>query len=242
MRRITERGALEIQAYEQACYPGLAAEWREYGDQRPFVGTITLELATAADDEVASWLAAGTPPICFGFGSQYIERPAETIAMIGAACAQLGVRALVCSGTSDFSNVPQFEHVKVVGLVNYATLFPACRAIVHHGGAGSLAACIRAGVPQLILWSAADRQRHGAVIKSLGVGTSRRFSAVDQKSLVEDLQTILTPDCATRAREIATRTNTPAESVALAADLVEASARRGSALRHNAAPESAGPS
>ena len=44
--------------------------------QRPFVGTLTLELQTDADEEVASWIAAGTPPIYFGFGSIPVESPA----------------------------------------------------------------------------------------------------------------------------------------------------------------------
>ncbi len=74
-----------------------------------------MELTTDADDEVASWIAAGTPPIYFGFGSITVESPADTIAMIGAACAQLGERALVGSAGTDFSHVPHFEQVKVVG-------------------------------------------------------------------------------------------------------------------------------
>ena len=147
-RRITERGSLEIQAYDEVCFPGLAAEWAKGDGRRPFVGALTMELPTDADEEVASWIAAGKPPIYFGFGSMSVESPADTIAMIGAACAQLGERALVCSGASDFSRVPHFEHVKVVGAVNHASIFPACRAVVHHGGAGTTAAGLRAGAPR----------------------------------------------------------------------------------------------
>jgi UDP:flavonoid glycosyltransferase YjiC (YdhE family) len=224
-RRITERGALEIQAYDEVCFPGLATEWAKWDGQRPFVGTLTMELATDADDEVASWIAAGTPPICFAFGSMLVESPADTIAMIGEACAQLGERALVCSGLCDFSHVPHFQHVKVVGAVSYAAIFPACRAVVHHGGAGTLAAILRAGVPQVILWAAPDRLMRGAVVKRLKVGTTRRFSSTSRESLVADLRTILAPQYVARAREIATRMTKPAESVAAAADLVENFAR-----------------
>ncbi|WP_343710712.1 nucleotide disphospho-sugar-binding domain-containing protein, partial [Mycobacterium sp.] len=170
-RRIAERGALEIQAYDQVCFPGLAAEWARWDGQRPFVGALTLELPTDDDEEAASWIAAGTPPICFAFGSMSMESPADTIAMIGAACARLGERALVCSGLSDFTGVPAVEHVKVVGAVNYAAIFPACRAVVHHGGSGSTAASLRAGVPTLILWAAPDRQLWGTAVKRLKVGT-----------------------------------------------------------------------
>jgi UDP:flavonoid glycosyltransferase YjiC (YdhE family) len=220
-RRITERGSLEIQAYDEVWFPGLAAEWAKFAAQRPFIGTLTMESPTDADEEVASWIAAGTPPIFFGFGTIPIASPADTLAMISAACAQLGERALVCAGATDFSNVPHFEHVKVVGTVNYAAIFPACRAVVHHGGAGTLAAGLRAGVPTLILWTLPDQPIWGAQLKRLKVGSARRFSTTTEKSLVAELRTILAPQYLTRAREIATRMTKPAESVAAAADLLE---------------------
>jgi UDP:flavonoid glycosyltransferase YjiC (YdhE family) len=224
-RRITKRGALEIQAYEEVCFPGLASDWSRLAEQRPFVGTITLESPTGDDEKVASWIAAGTKPICFAFGSMVIEAPADTIAMISSTSAELGQRALVCSGSSDFSSITVPDHILVVGIVNYATVFPACLAVVHHGGAGTLAACLRAGVPQLILWAAPDRQMRGAAVKRLGVGTSRRYSRASWKSLSVDLRAILTPKAVARAREIATRTIQPAESLSAAADLVEECAR-----------------
>jgi UDP:flavonoid glycosyltransferase YjiC (YdhE family) len=224
-QRIAGRGSLEIQAYDEVCFPGLAAEWAKFDGRRPFVGALTMELPTDADEEVASWIAAGTPPIFFGFGSIPVETPADTIAMISAACAQLGERALVCSAATDFSHVPDFEHVKVVGTVNFAAIFPACRAVVHHGGAGTTAIGVRAGVPVLILSTDLDQTIWGARVKRLKVGTARRLSATTQQSLVADLRTILAPQYLARAREIATQMIKPAASVAAAADLVEDFAR-----------------
>jgi UDP:flavonoid glycosyltransferase YjiC (YdhE family) len=220
-RRITERGSLEIQAYDEVCFPGLAAEWAKWEHRRPFIGALTMELPTDADGEVASWIAAGTPPIFFGFGSLPVESAADTLAIISAACAQLGERALMCSAGTDFSHVPHFENVKVVGTMNYAAAFPACRAVVHHGGLGTTAAGLRAGVPTLILSTDLDQTLWGTRVKRLKVGTARRFSATTQKSLVADLRTILAPQYVARAREIATQMTKPAESVAAAADLVE---------------------
>jgi UDP:flavonoid glycosyltransferase YjiC (YdhE family) len=145
--------------------------------------------------------------------------------MISAACAQLGERALVCSGWTDFSHVPRFEHVKVVAAVNHAAIFPACRAVVHHGGAGTTAAGLRAGVPTLILWMLGDQPLFGSVVKRLKVGFGRSFSTTTTESLVADLRTILAPQRVARAREIATQMAKPAESVATAADLLEDFAR-----------------
>jgi UDP:flavonoid glycosyltransferase YjiC (YdhE family) len=220
-RRISEHGWLEIQAYDEACFPGLATEWAKCDGRRPFVGTLTMELATDGDEEVASWIAAGTPPIYFGFGSIPVESPGDTVAMISAACAQLGERALVCSGGTDFSRIPHFDNVKVVGLVNYATIFPVCRAVVHHGGAGTTAAGLRAGVPTLSLWTGIDQAIWAARVKRLQVGTARRFSATTPESLVADLRLILAPQYLARAREIATRMTKPTESVANTVDLLE---------------------
>jgi UDP:flavonoid glycosyltransferase YjiC (YdhE family) len=224
-RRIAKRGSLEIQAYDEVYFPRLASDWAKWNGRRPFVGALAMELATDDDDEATSWIAAGTPPICFGFGSVPVESPTDTIAMIAAACARLGERALVCAGSTDFRDVPHFEHVKVVGVVNYATIFPACRAVVHHGGAGTLAACLRAGVPQLILWTLPDQPFFAAQLKRLKVGSGRRFSTTTEKSLVADLRRILAPDYLTRARELSTRITKPAQSAAAAADLVENFAR-----------------
>jgi UDP:flavonoid glycosyltransferase YjiC (YdhE family) len=150
-----------------------------------------------------------------------VESPADTVDMISTACAQLGERALICAGRSDFSGVPLADHVKVVGPVNYAAIFPSCRAVVHHGGSGTTAASLRAGVPTLILSMDANQTIWGAQLKRLKVGTTRRFSATTRESLVADLRRILAPDYGARAREIAARMTKPAESVVRAADVVE---------------------
>lgn len=228
-RRIAALRALEIQAYDEVAFPGLAAEWAKWRRQRPFVGALTMELATGADDEAASWIAAGTPPIFFGFGSMPVESPSDTIEMISGACAQLGERALICAGWSDFDDVPHSDHVKVVGALNYASIFPLCRAAVHHGGSGTTAASLRAGIPTLVLSVDGNQIIWGAQVKRrLKVGTHRRLSATTRESLVADLRRILAPEYAIRARDLAARMTTPAESVAKAADLAEnfASSRR----------------
>ncbi|MDX1883979.1 glycosyltransferase [Mycolicibacterium sp. 120270] len=225
-RRITARGSLEIQAYDEACFPGLRDEWTRFDGQRPFVGTMTLEFPTDADEEVASWIAAGTPPVFFSFGSLPVDSAAEALAMIGSACAEIGERALVCSAASDFADAPHMEHVKVVRAVNYAAIFPLCRAVVHHGGSGTTAAGLRAGVPTLMLLMGPAQIYSGVRPERLGVGVTRPFSKTTERSLVADLRRVLDPQCVARARDIATRMTKPADSVAAAADRVEVFARQ----------------
>ncbi|MDT7737305.1 MAG: hypothetical protein QOK09_674 [Mycobacterium sp.] len=223
-RRITERESLDIQAYDELCFPGLADDWAKCAGLRPFVGALTMELPTDADDEVASWIAAGTPPIYFGFGSMPVQALAETVAMISGACWQLGERALISTSANDGTGIPDRGHVKLVRTVNHAAVLPSCRAVVHHGGAGTTAAGMRAGVPTLILWVTADQPIWAAQVKRLKVGSARRFSATTHQSLVCDLLSILTPQYVDRAREVATRMTKPEASVATAADLLEETA------------------
>jgi vancomycin aglycone glucosyltransferase len=219
--------ALDIQAYDKLCLPEVAAEWTQEDERHPFVGALTLELPTDADEEVLSWIAAGTPPIYFGLGSTPVTPSADIGTLISMACAQLGERVLICSGPNDFSHVEHFDHVKVVPAINHAAIFPACRAVVHHGGAGTTAAALRSGIPTLILWFWLDQPLWAAGVEQLKVGCARRFSESTAETLVADLHSVLAPQYATRAREVATQMTTAAESLTRAGNLLEDTARQG---------------
>jgi UDP:flavonoid glycosyltransferase YjiC (YdhE family) len=114
-----------------------------------------------------------------------------------------------------------------VAALNYSAIFPACRAVVHHGGSGTTAAGLRAGVPTLIVWTVWDQPMWAAAVERLKVGSGQELSTTTQESLVAGLRSILVPECVTRAREVATQMMTPAQSVARAADLLEEAAHMG---------------
>lgn len=228
-QRLTERGSLEIQAYDKLFFPGLSAEWARWNGQRPFVGALTMNLATTADDAVAAWCAAGPPPIYFGFGSMPVKSFGATVQMITAATRELGERALIYAGNHDVDARWNSEDVKIVGAVNHSAIFPACRAVVHHGGAGTTAAGMRAGVPTLVLWVTADQPIWAAEVKRLGVGSARRFSGTSRTALVAELRRILAPRYTHRARDVAARMTTPHESLTATADLLEAAVESGRA-------------
>ena len=213
---------MEIQAYDERCLPGQPDEWAEPG--KPFIGALTLESPTDADDAVLSWIGEGTAPVYFGMGSTPISPPAEIVEMIVAACAQLNQRLLICTGPNDLSEFERFEHVKLARAVNHATILPGCQAAVHHGGAGTTAAAMRAGVPSLIVWLWLDQPVWAAGVQQLKIGTAQRFSDVNQQSLTAGLRWILTPEYLARARNIAAEMISPHESASSAADFVESAA------------------
>jgi vancomycin aglycone glucosyltransferase len=218
---------LEIQAYDQICVPGVAVGWADSAARRPFVGALTLRLPTAEDGDVQAWIGAGTPPVYFGFGSTPLGAPADTIAVISAAAERVGVRALICLGASDFEGIPVQAHVRVVREVNHAVVFPECLAAVHHGGAGTTAAGLRAGVPQLVLWNGFDQPMWATSVALLQVGAERCFAESTLDSLVADLRVVLEQQYAARAKEIAEQMSEPAESLSRAADLLESAAAQG---------------
>src|ERR1700743_224519 len=128
--------------------------------------------------------------------------------------------ALAAAG--GFTNVPHSDHVKVVGAMNHAAIFPSCRAVVRQGGAGTTAAGMRAGIPTLILWHPTnDQQIWADAVTRLKIGSGRDFSASNLGSLVADLRSILDPQCTTRARAVGALVTKPAVSAASAADLLE---------------------
>ncbi|MBB4853215.1 UDP:flavonoid glycosyltransferase YjiC (YdhE family) [Mycobacteroides chelonae] len=229
-RQHLRRGALEIQAYDPVFFRGLSDDWCR---RRPFVGGLTLGLATSTDHEVDSWISSGPPPIYFGFGSMPVDSPTRMIAMAAEACRQLGLRALIscpAAAASDLTAL-QSEGVKIVGVVNHSDVFPRCRAIVHHGGAGTTTAALRAGIPALILWFGADQPIWAAQVENLGVGSAQRFSKVTVPSLVARLRSVLTPECAARARFTAMQMTDAGMSVSTTADLLEDTACRSARQR-----------
>jgi sterol 3beta-glucosyltransferase len=95
-------------------------------------------------DQLVDFLAAGPPPVFIGFGSMTPnhERLHEVVA---AAVTRAGVRAVVQSGWADLG--PTGDDILVVGDLPHDWLFPRTAAVVHHAGAGTTGAGLRAGVP-----------------------------------------------------------------------------------------------
>lgn len=222
--RLRDRGAVEVQAYDPLLVPGLPREW---GIQSPFAGFLALAEAdrlrlgeTGVADDLGNWLAAGYPPVYVGFGSMPVADPARLVADVAAATADLGLRALISSGWNSFAvDVP--DHVRLVGAVDHAAVLPRCVAAVHHGGAGTTAAVLRAGIPSVVGWYSADQPVWGRLLGDLGVGTSVKAARLDRDRLRAALGEVLMPAVRDRAAEVAPLLIAPETAVARAADALE---------------------
>ncbi|MBZ0276030.1 MAG: glycosyltransferase, partial [Anaerolineae bacterium] len=112
--------------------------------------------------ELSDFLAAGSPPVYFGFGSMTNRDPAQLTSILLEALRQSGQRGLLLTGWGGISQRDLPDNVLMIDSAPHSWLFPRMAAVVHHGGAGTTAAGLRAGVPSLIIPHFGDQMFWGA--------------------------------------------------------------------------------
>lgn len=117
-----------------------------------------------------NFLEAGPPPVYVGFGSMPNDNPAQMTADILAALKKSGQRGLLLTGWGGLSQTDLPDDVFAMEQAPHDWLFPRMAAVVHHGGAGTTAAALRAGVPSIIVPYCFDQPLWGDQINKLGVG------------------------------------------------------------------------
>jgi len=120
--------------------------------------------------ELEAFLDAGKPPIYVGFGSMAGRHPEHLAAVVLEALAKSGQRGLLLTGWGGMHAPSAPDNVFVIDSALHSWLFPRMAAVVHHGGAGTTAEGLRAGVPSVILPFSFDQAFWGSRVKALGVG------------------------------------------------------------------------
>lgn len=118
---------------------------------------------------LADFLDADPPPVVFTAGTAMHDAGAFFVEAV-AASAVLGLRAVLL--TQDAAQLPAAlpPGVMRVSYAPFSLLLPRARALVHHGGVGTLAQALRAGLPQLVVPQAYDQFDNGSRLEALGVG------------------------------------------------------------------------
>ncbi len=170
--------------------------------------------------EVQDFLAAGTPPIAFSPGSANREAQQFFTAAVDV-CARLGRRGILLTkyGHQLPANLP--ESVCHVGFVPMSKLLPHTAALVHHGGIGSCAQGLAAGVPQIVRPMSYDQFDNSRRLVRLGVAREIAVGKFTGPSVATALAIMLdSPTIAARCRDLASRCNGPA-ALAAACDALE---------------------
>ncbi|KAF7551394.1 hypothetical protein G7046_g7738 [Stylonectria norvegica] len=190
--------------------PALIPKPNDWGRHIDISGFFFLNLASAftPDPDLATFLAAGPPPVYIGFGSIVVDDPNAMTRTIFDAVEAAGVRALVSKGWgglgADDVGIP--EGVFMLGNVPHDWLFEHVSCVVHHGGAGTTAAGIKAGKPTIVVPFFGDQPFWGSMIARANAGPEPiPYKSLTAENLSEAIKFCLQPNTLERATEMGHR-------------------------------------
>ncbi len=173
---------------------------------------------------VTAFLDAGDPPVVFTAGSA-MRHGQAFFAAAADACQRLSRRGLLLTGHAEQLPRSLPAGVSVASYAPLSRLLPRAAALVHHGGIGTSAAGLAAGVPQVVMPLSHDQPDNAARLRRLGVAKMLPPARFTGTNLTHALQDLLGDDRAQRAaRAWASRCDGPG-ALRQSADLIEAAAR-----------------
>nr|CAD6602019.1 glycosyltransferase [Rhizobium sp. Khangiran2] len=173
------------------------------------------------DPDLAAFLAAGEPPIYVGFGSMPGTDPTRLTELVVDGLRRAGKRGLLATAGGALGNAHAGDDVHVIACAPHDRLLPHVHATLHHGGAGTTGAALRAGKPTALCPFIGDQPFWARRVAELGVGPE----ALDKRKMTaEDLATAFRamddPEMRRRAADLGTAIRAE-EGVAAAVHFVE---------------------
>jgi UDP:flavonoid glycosyltransferase YjiC (YdhE family) len=139
--------------------------------------------------QLLDFLATGPAPVCIGFGSMSNEKPEEVTEVLVEALQMTGQRGILLTGWEGLRASTLPDTVFLLHDAPHDWLFPRMAAVVHHGGCGTTAAGLRAGVPSILIPFFGDQPFWAQQIHRLGAGPSPiPRKALTAKRLAEAIQ------------------------------------------------------
>lgn len=154
--------------------------------------------------ELEAFLQAGAPPVYVGFGSMAGRDPERLTTIVIEALQQAGVRGIIATGWGGMQSMTLPKTLFQIDQAPHDWLFPKMSAVVHHGGAGTTAAVLRAGKPSVIVPFFGDQPFWGAHVYAQGLGSL----PIPQKKLTSEQlaasiqRVISSPDILKKSAEI----------------------------------------
>ncbi|XP_024974116.1 sterol 3-beta-glucosyltransferase UGT80A2-like [Cynara cardunculus var. scolymus] len=187
--------------------PHLVPKPKDWGPKVDVVGFCFLDLASNYEppEDLVRWLKAGPKPIYIGFGSLPVQEPEKMTQTIVKALEMTGQRGIINKGWGGLGNLTEpKDFVYSLDNIPHDWLFLQCASVVHHGGAGTTAAGLKAACPTTIVPFFGDQPFWGERVHSRGVGPPP--IPVDQftlTKLVDAIKFMLDPKVKERAVELA---------------------------------------
>jgi sterol 3beta-glucosyltransferase len=143
-------------------------------------------------EDLARFLDEGPPPVYFGVGSMRTERMKELTRRAVEAISMTGQRGILGVPAGSTEDLPR-DGFMVVEAIPHAWLFPRMGLVIHHGGAGTTGAALRAGVPSVATPFTADQAFWSRRVRRLGVGPSpvpaHQLTAAEIAGMIDNVLT-----------------------------------------------------
>jgi sterol 3beta-glucosyltransferase len=225
--QVAARGLPCLLAYDEEVF-GRPGDWAEHAvvtGAWDMPRSLRERLGEAAPaPELEAYLAAGPAPVFLGFGSMPVLDGDRMLGTVRKALAKTYQRAVLAAGWSQLAGASD-ERLHVLGTADHDALFPACKAAVHHGGAGTTRASLRAGLPTWICSVFADQPFWGSRCRELGVGGCFPFPKPDEHRLATALAELDRVEVRERAARLGERLRA-GDGLARAADYILGQAER----------------
>ncbi|RLN35605.1 sterol 3-beta-glucosyltransferase UGT80A2-like isoform X1 [Panicum miliaceum] len=184
--------------------PYLVPKPKDWGPKIDVVGFCFLDLASNYEppEPLLRRLGSGEKPIYIGFGSLPIPEPDKLTKIIVEALEITGQRGIINKGWGGLGNLEESkDFVYVLDNVPHDWLFLQCKAVVHHGGAGTTAAGLKAACPTTIIPFFGDQFFWGSMVHTRGLGAPPvPVEQLQLHSLVDAIKFMIDPKrsiCAT---------------------------------------------
>ncbi len=153
--------------------------------------------------ELENFLKSGKPPLCMTFGSMVNPDVQRVTQSILEAAIHLGERIIILTGWGGWQPDVRNEDTFFIESAPHSWLFQQCKLVIHHGGAGTTAAGLKAGTPEIIIPHAADQPFWGSRIAEIGVGPAPiPVKKVTTEKLISALQNTNSEEIRNKAAQI----------------------------------------
>ena len=160
-------------------------DWPDNLHVSGFLDRPDLAMDGSLPSTLSAFLAAGDAPVYMTFGS-WMPRDAEgqtrVLHLLTRAARLAGCRAIIQSEDAHACGFTSSDRILYMAAAPHAAVFPACRAVVHHGGAGTTQAATLAGAPSIVVAHISEQEHWARELRRLGIGgkplARRRLTAV----------------------------------------------------------------
>jgi rhamnosyltransferase subunit B len=197
-------GADAVAALFPAWYAAPQRDWPRHLRQFGFPREASPKNPPPLSSTLEDFLSAGAPPVLWTHGSANLDT--EKFAAIARATTRLlGLRGVLIGPAH--GEAPANENFFEIAHAPFAQLFPHVRAVVHHGGIGTTAQALAAGLPQLVIPRAHDQPDNARRLERLGVGARLRYAKFSAATAAQKLRELLSSSptaiaCAQRQTEV----------------------------------------